>query len=413
MEDEKRLLYAIWLNQSCGHNPKTIDKVLRKYHTPEEAFCANHYEGEFCKLLGLSRILKLDRTLEGAKRLLKHCKDSDIQVFDREDARYPEQLRHIAMAPNLLYAKGKLPDLNQILGIAIVGTRTATKEGETMAQMLGRSLAESGITIISGMAKGVDGAAHCGALEAGGTTLAVLAGGVDMIYPTEHSDLYRHILTHGGVISEQPPGVKGRPQFYQDRNRIIVGLSRGTIITEGESKSGTAISARLTTENNRDIFAVPGNPVNPESELPNELIRDGAKQVTGPLDVLEEYVDLYPQNLAYGLSLRDKPVTGRVEELNHPPKTPQAPPREKPVPTVQEQKYQLEKMIDNGSYQQDEVKILQCLSEHTGNVSFDELAEACGIDAGKLSSLLIILQMKKAISQSAGGQYCFRFTMTE
>ncbi len=413
MEDEKRLLYAIWLNQSCGHNPKTIAKVLAKYHTPEEAFSANPYEGELKQILGLGRILKLDRTLESAKRLLKYCKEHEIHVFDRQDARYPELLCHVSMAPNLLYAKGNLPDLNKILGVAIVGTREATKDGETMAQQLSRSLAENGITIISGMAKGIDGAAHCGALEAGGTTLAVLAGGVDMIYPTEHTDLYRHILTHGGVLSEQPPGVKGKPQFYQDRNRIMVGLSRGTVIIEGESKSGTAITARLATENNRDIFAVPGSPINPASELPNSLIRDGAKQVIGPLDVLEEYIDLYPQNLEYGLSVRGVSVTGRIEDLNHPPKTPALPRKEPSAPTAEEQKYQLELMLQRGNYKPEEVKILQYLSEHIGMVSFDELAEGCEMNAGQLSSMLIILQMKKVISQSAGGQYGIQFTMTE
>lgn len=413
MEDEKRLLYAIWLNQSCANNPKTIAKVLAKYHTPKEAFLANPYEGELNKILGLGRVLKLDRTLESAKRLLKYCKEHEIHVFDQEDERYPELLRHVSMAPNLLYAKGNLPDLNRILGVTIVGTRNATDDGETMAQQLGRSLAENGITIISGMARGIDGAAHCGALEAGGTTLAVLAGGVDVIYPTEHSDLYRHILTHGGVLSEQPPGVKGKPQFYQDRNRIMVGLSRGTIITEGECKSGTSITARLATENNRDIFAVPGNPIHSASELPNSLIRDGAKQVTGPLDVLEEYIELYPQNLEYGLSVRGVPVTGRVEDLNHPPKTPTELRKEPPVPTAEEQKYQLELMFQRGSYKAEEVKILQYLSEHIGMVSFDELVEGCEMNAGKLSSMLIILQMKKVISQSAGGQYCIQFTMTE
>ncbi len=413
MDDEKRLLYAIWLNQSCGHNPKTIAKVLSKYHSPEEAFFANHFEGDFCKILGLTRVLKLDRTLKSAQCLLRYCKENDILIFDREDTRYPEQLRHISMAPNLLYAKGNIPDLNRMLGVAIVGTRNASKDGEKMAQMLSCSLSENGITIISGMAKGIDGAAHCGALEAGGTTLAVLAGGVDVIYPTAHSELYRHILTHGGVISEQPPGVKGRAQFYQDRNRILVGLSRGTVVIEGGKKSGTAISARLATENNRDLFAVPGNPVNPSSELPNSLIRDGAKQVTGPLDVLEEYITLYPECLEYGLSLRGKPLTGNLTSLNHPLKTPEDPVPKTVLPSVEGQKHQLALMLKNGSYQQEEVRILQYLAEHIGMVSFDELAEACDIHAAKLSSMLIILQMKKAISQSAGGQYCFQFSMSE
>lgn len=413
MEDEERILYAIWLNRACGHYPRTIAKVLERYGSAEEAFATEHYHGDFCKILGVTRMLKLERTLDGAKRMLEECYKQEIQVILKGSKPYPKQLESVEHPPNILYAKGRLPDGNQMLGISVVGTRNATQDGETMAQMLGKSLAESGGTVISGMARGIDGAAHCGALEAGGTTVAVLAGGVDVIYPTEHTELYYHILEHGGVVSEQPPGVKGRPQFYQDRNRIIVGLSYGTVVVEGEKKSGTAISARIATESNRDVFAVPGNPLNPQAELPNALIRDGAKQVVGPLDVVEEYVDLYPEKLEYGLHIRGKAVVGRVRNLNHPHGIPVLQEKESMTPTVQEQKYQLETMLKNGDYRQEEVQILRYLSEHIGMVSFDDLAEGCGIETGALSSMLIILQMKKAIVQSAGGQYGFQFSITE
>lgn len=413
MENEERLLYTIWLNQACGHNPKTVYRILEKFQTPEEAFRANHFDAGFYKILKLARVLTMDRTLESAKRLLERCRKQDILVLEQEDERYPQQLKNLTHAPTLLYAKGNLPDLNRILGISMVGTRNATADGEKAAEMLGRTLAENGVTIVSGMAKGIDGAAHCGALEAGGTTLAVLAGGVDVIYPTEHTDLYRHILDHGGILSEQPPGTRGRAQFYEQRNRIVIGLSYGTVVVEGELRSGTSMSARIATENNRDIFAVPGNPMNKAAALPNELIRDGAKQVLGPLDVLEEYIDLYPERLEYGMTLKKKPVTGRVMELNHPPKEAPTPSKPEEKPGSEELMYQLELMLQKGSFREEEEAILRYLCQRAETVSFDELAENCGIETGLLSSMLIILQMKKAVEQSAGGQYCFQYTETK
>ncbi|MBQ2614274.1 MAG: DNA-processing protein DprA [Clostridia bacterium] len=404
MEDEQ-LLYAIWINQACGHNPSLVHRLLKKFQTPEAVYRANHFDSDFYKTLGLGNLLKLSRNLDGAKRLLENCRKKEIQIIDWEDERYPEQLRHIFEPPLLLYAKGKLPDMNRMLGISMVGTRRATKDGEEVAGILARNLAENGMVIISGMAKGIDGAAHCGALEAGGTTLAILAGGVDVIYPSEHTHLYQHILEHGGVLSEQPPGTIGKPYFYKQRNRILVGLAQGTIIVEGELKSGTSLSARLATENNRDIFAVPGNPINKAAELPNALIRDGAKQVTGPLDVLEEYLALYPEQLAYGISLIGKPVVGKVEQLLAP--TPA--PKKEEKPSEQEREYQLTKILEKGEFREEEQTILRYLCQKGEWVSFDDLAEHCGLEVGKLSSMLIILQMKKALRQQAGGQYQFYF----
>lgn len=408
MEDQQ-LLYAIWLNQACGHNPSTVHRLLKKFQTPEAVFHANHFNPDFYKTLGLGKLLKLSRNLDGAKRLLEECQKKSIQIIGWEDRHYPNQLKHIFEPPLLLYAKGNLPDMNRMLGISMVGTRQATKDGEAVAGILARNLAENGMVIISGMAKGIDGAAHCGALEAGGTTLAVLAGGVDVIYPSEHTYLYQHILEHGGVLSEQPPGTIGKPYFYKQRNRILVGLAQGTIIVEGELKSGTAISARLATENNRDIFAVPGNPINKEAELPNALIRDGAKQVTGPLDVLEEYLELYPERLTYGISLIGKPVVGRVERLLHPLRAPEPIPKVVEKPSQQEREYQLTKILEKGEFRKEEQIILRYLCQKGEWVSFDELAEHCQMEVGALSSMLIILQMKKVLLQQAGGQYQFYF----
>lgn len=405
MGDEKQLLYTVWLNLTCGHDPDTIHRVLRKYKTAENAFSANHFDPKFLSVLNLKRVLQMENNLDSAKRFLEDCRKQDIFVLDMEDSRYPERLKHIHQPPALLYAKGKLPDLNRILGISVVGTRRPTKEGETMARLLGKGLSENGVCIISGMAMGIDGAAHCGSLEAGGPTLAVLAGGVDVIYPTEHTEMYHHILSHGAMLSEQPPGTVGKPNFYKQRNRIIIGLSAGTVVVEGELKSGTSMSARLATENNRDLFAVPGNPIHPSSALPNSLIRDGAKQTVNALDILEEYLELYPEHLAYGLSLREKPVIGAVENLNHPPHTPKAIPEKKEKPTPEELKHRIQHRLSSGEFREEEIIILNILCEGDETVTFDELAEHSQLSPATLSSMLVILQMKGLVLQQAGGQF--------
>ncbi len=406
--DEKALLYTIWLNQSCGHEPSRIHRMLKKYQTPENVFSANHFDQDFIKTIRLKRLLSLDKTLDSAKRFLEQCQKQEIQLLSIDDKRYPERLKQMFLPPTLLYAKGKLPDLNRMLGVAIVGTRKPTKEGEAMAGALGRDLAKNGVCVVSGMALGIDGAAHCGALEAGGPTLAVLAGGVDVIYPTLHSEMYQHILTHGAVLSEQPPQTVGKPNFYRERNRIIVGLSAGVVVVEGEQKSGSSMTARLATEGNRDLFAVPGTPMNPMAALPNELLRDGAKQTTGALDILEEYLELYPDNLTYGLSLQENPVVGKVDTLNHPPKTPEPISKKKEKPTFRELQHRIECMIREGEFREEEKILLRYLSQKEDTVTFDELTEVCQIPTAQLGGLLIILQMKGLVQQRAGGQYCIQ-----
>lgn len=202
-----------------------------------------------------------------------------------DDALYSEPLRAIEDAPPVLVVKGDASVLAQPL-IAMVGARNATLNGKRFAKILAADLIRAGYTVISGMARGIDGAAHDGALAAGGKTVAVLAGGTDVIYPPEHKGLYARIAEAGAVNSEMPPGTGPQAALFPRRNRIISGASSGVVVVEATPKSGSLITARMAADQGREVFAVPGSPLDPRAQGPNGLIRDGATLIQSADDVL-------------------------------------------------------------------------------------------------------------------------------
>jgi len=209
------------------------------------------------------------------------------RLITQADDEYPSLLRSLADAPPLLFVRGEITD-DDALSIAIVGTRRASTYGKDAATYFSRELAANGVTIISGLAHGVDAAAHRAAIQAGGRTLAVLGCGIDQVYPREHGHLAAEIARHGAVISEFPPGTKPEAYNFPRRNRIVSGLSLGVLVVEAPEKSGALITATAAAEQGRDVFAVPGNIFNPMGMGANRLIQDGAKLVTTVDDVLEE-----------------------------------------------------------------------------------------------------------------------------
>jgi DNA processing protein len=200
---------------------------------------------------------------------------------------YPPLLEEICDPPLVLYAQGHLEAL-QLPCVAIVGTRRPTIYGLQMAQGIASDLGQRGVCVVSGLARGIDGAAHRGCLESGGSTIAVLGCGIDIVYPREHRQLTQKISERGLLLSEFAPGASPSPQNFPIRNRIISGLSLGTVIVEASEYSGSLITARLAMEQNREVFALPGNLTSPQSFGPNFLIKQGAKLVQSWRDVVEE-----------------------------------------------------------------------------------------------------------------------------
>lgn len=226
-----------------------------------------------------------DEIMSEADRILEICSKKRINILTISDDEYPEMLKYIADPPVVLYVRGRIPKSNSI---AIVGSRKASGYGIENANKIAFNLALADICIVSGMARGIDTAAHAGALEAGGETVAVLGCGADVPYPPENRNLMERIIDSGAVISEYPPGTPPSTFNFPDRNRIISGMSVGTLIVEAGMKSGSLITANYALEQGRDVFAIPGNINNYNSMGTNRLIKDGAKMVLSVDDILDE-----------------------------------------------------------------------------------------------------------------------------
>ncbi|MEN6459029.1 MAG: DNA-processing protein DprA [Thermoguttaceae bacterium] len=215
------------------------------------------------------------------------CREQGIDILTESDTGYPRALREIYNPPGVLFVRGKMKPADA-LAVGIVGTRHGTQYGLRQAQRLAAGLARAGLTVISGLARGIDAAAHRGALEAGGRTIAVLGSGVLNVYPPEHEALATEVAGQGAVLSESPPKTEPLAGMFPQRNRLISGLSLGIVVVEAAERSGALITARHAMEQGREVFAVPGNVDSRASRGCHQLLRDGAKLVESVDDVLEE-----------------------------------------------------------------------------------------------------------------------------
>jgi DNA processing protein len=216
----------------------------------------------------------------------QNIQNQGITVLTWNDEGYPARLQEVSPSPPVLYVRGRLT-MEDHWAVAIVGTRRITAYGRQVTEQIVSVLAHAGVTIVSGLARGIDGVAHKAALEAGGRTLAVLGSGVDKIYPPEHRKLAEQIMEHGALISDYPPGTPPEASNFPPRNRIISGLSMATVIVEADLKSGALITAEFAAEQGREVFAVPGNVLAPQSRGTNRLIQDGAHPLLDPHEILE------------------------------------------------------------------------------------------------------------------------------
>lgn len=216
------------------------------------------------------------------------AQDARHHFITLADERYPQALLQTADPPLMLYVQGRVETLHHPRLLAMVGSRNPTPQGETNSHQFAKSLAESDVCVVSGLALGIDGAAHAGALEGGGTTIAVVGTGLDIVYPKRHEALARRIAAQGALVSEFPLGTSPRAENFPQRNRIIAGLSQGTLVVEAAVRSGSLITARLALEQGREVFAIPGSIHAPQSRGCHALIRQGAKLVESAQDILED-----------------------------------------------------------------------------------------------------------------------------
>ena len=303
--------------------------------------------------------------LRAGEKALQQAREKGISILSIFDDHYPHRLKQIFDPPLVLYCLGNLALLCRP-SIAVVGSRRCSVYGKEITQKITRELSSVGLCIVSGLARGIDSLAHIGALESGGTTVAVLGNGVDVIYPRENRRLYRRVCESGCVISEFLCGTFPAPQNFPIRNRVISGLCYGTLITEASEFSGSLITARLALEQNRELWAVPGNITSLGSYGPNYLIKQGAKIVLDIQDVLEE---LPP----YVLDLLTQQAT--------------------PLPA-----YNVESLT------RAEEKVVKLFAPDT-SMHFDQLLKTSTLRLSQLNEVLLQLEMKGLIRQLPGRQF--------
>jgi DNA processing protein len=352
-------------------------RLLSRFHTPGNVLDAS--PGALKEVVGpalAERIVQYVDTVDvdAQERLIEQYA---VTLITLEDPAYPVRLAEIYDPPLALFVRGDLHQADEHC-VAIVGTRRATPYGICMAEKLGRELAAHGITVVSGMANGIDSAGHRGALEAGGRTIAVLGNGVDVVYPPQNADLMEQIIGHGCVISQFLMGVRPSPGHFPYRNRIISGMTIGTVIVEAPPDSGALITARQAAEQGREVFAVPGQVGFRNSQGPHALIREGAKLVETVEDILVE-LDL-PAALRQGVS-PTRAVSGTeleppVQPAEHAP-IPVASPIEKDILAV---------LSPNGSF-------------------VDEIAAACRISVSEALSSLTMLELRGLVRQFSGKRF--------
>jgi DNA processing protein len=358
------VLYWIGLNSVPGVGRITFRKLVTLFGSPERALAASHEE-----LKNIERLPDKAREEIASSSWRKHAEQeiikataAGVHIITSDDPRYPENLKKTPDPPLYVYVKGALhpEDAN---ALAIVGTRKPTHYGKTVTQRLASELASAGFTIVSGMARGIDTQAHKGALAAKGRTIAVLGCGIDVAYPPENKGLVEEIAANGAVITENPFGTRPEAGYFPARNRIISGLSRGTVIIEAAEDSGSLITAKDTIEQGRKLFAVPGNIGSITSRGPNSLIKDGAILVESGNDILKG-LGVHPEGVRQKQALRPLPSLTREEEI-----------------------------------------VFQCITKEPKHI--DIIMKECRSTAGKLSGVLINLELK-GLAKQLSGKYFVR-----
>ena len=362
--DRKNAFLWLALSRIPGVGNVIYNRLIEKFHTPENVFQST--PDELKKVEGIrSKTIAAISNFKGndwAKRELGQIEKLGITLLTLNDELYPRILKTIYDPPPILYLKGELQE-GDSLSLAIVGSRSASAYGKDITMRLARSLTQRGFTIVSGLARGIDTAAHKGALKAGGRTLAVLGSGIDVIYPWENNTLAENIAQNGAVMSEFPFGTPPEAAHFPSRNRIISGLSLGTVIIEASFRSGSLITARLALEQGREVFAVPGNVDSPWSKGTNRLIKEGAKLIMDPEDIIEEVLPQY-----------ERP--SRLEDRK---------PAE-PIELTPESQ-----------------KILDLIEANP--VHIDTLIQKSGLPSGQVSSLLLDLELKSLVKQLSGKKF--------
>jgi DNA processing protein len=376
---------ARWLslNQTPGLGNASICQLLTKFGSPEAIYKAKY--NQLREIVGdeIAHTIQAGVNEDIIAPTLKWLQKDNVHLVTLADSTYPQQLLEITNPPAVLYAIGNLNWLNHP-SIAMVGSRSSTPQGEKNAEDFAQSLCEHGLCIISGMALGIDGAAHRGALKANGATIAVVGTGLDIVYPARHRDLAHKIAERGLIISEFPLGTPSKAQNFPRRNRLISGLSLGCLVVEANLGSGSLITARLAIEQGREVFAIPGSIHSPVAKGCHLLIKQGAKLVESVQDILEE-INVAELNL-------DKT---NLAEIN----------REK-LKNVMSNNSPSGLSADSSFATPTSLEANTVLASMGFDaINFETLRTSTGLTTEALSSMLMVLELEGKLTTLAGGKY--------
>ena len=395
------LKYWVWLSELPGLGNQARLALLRHFASPEEIYYADAEELELAEGLTKEQVQRVlqNKDLSGANRILGECQRLSQRILTIQDAGYPRRLQNIFDPPCLLYVKGRLPEVDEEVLVAVVGTRSCTPYGIRCAEKLGFGLAAGGGIVVTGLAKGVDAAAARGALRAGGTVIGVTGNGLDVYYPYESRSLYDDVAASGALLSEYPPGTEPEGRHFPVRNRIMSGLSLAALVVEAPVRSGAMITARLALDQGRDLFAVPGPIDAPASVGCIRLMQEGAGPVIDAWDLLREYEHRFPDKLRPAGPMPEMRVQTARRDMDAKPSEVTETPPELPV-------HSAEGLTD------DQISLLAVL-EPVNPIQVDDLIQASGIPARRVLSALTILEIDGLVQQHSGKFYTRTVNLAE
>jgi len=368
---ENTLEHWLTLRHTAGVGARTFHTLLKNFGSVEAILNASSQQLSELPIKAETRSALCNKEKPNIEADLRWLVENDHHIITLQDQRYPVQLKDLADAPPLLYVRGD-PDFLRQPQLAIVGTRNPTAAGRSSAKEFAQHLSNVGITITSGLATGIDGASHEGALHGLAGTVAVVAHGLDIVYPAQHQKLAQAICENGAVVSEMPIGTQPLRGLFPRRNRLISAFSLGTLVVEAAQKSGSLITARYALEQNREVFAIPGSIHNPMARGCHQLIRQGAKLVESANDILEELHFSSAKDNVYPI---------------------------KTSPDIHENSKDPHKTLDP-----DHQKLLKCLAYEPASV--DELVGSSGFKAAEIASMLLILELEGIIACQDGRYTC-------
>jgi len=383
--DYDQRAYWIWMQHALGSGSQKPHRILAEFHTAQAFYEAGEREWRLLGILTQKEIsLFSGYSLDEATAVIEYCEKIGQQVLTPQSDLYPQCLTNIHNPPCVLYVKGELPQVDLQPSIAVVGTRNATSAGIKIAFDFSYQLAKAGAVVVSGGAKGIDTAAHKGALQAGGKTVCVLGCGIEYNYLMDNASLRAAIAQSGAVVSEYPFNTPPSKMSFPIRNRIISGLSAGTLVVEAAGKSGSLITANLALEQGRDVFAIPCGLDNPVSQGVNNLIKSGAKPVSCAGEILEEYTYRFPNKIQ--LADTHSSVAASV------------------VPKEENKLSSQPKPLNPANFSQQAIALYAQLSTVPRHIS--ELEQLSGLSAPQTLSAITELELAEKICSQSGRRYC-------